>query len=521
MNEQRKRQLDKRFRDIIYGNSKLELRPNPCRLFLEGLLLQADPVRCVEQIVSTPHGLDAVQQAMRVDTGKEILNGLASNVLEHLLSAEGMGGGVLEKVILRVVEPPTFWRAFYKAFEDGILEKQAQFVFANLLAFLLQLTTADATPYRDVASGTSILGKILDSDQPEVREVGYLIKHILRANSTASVVDTSEAPGGRHDNDFADFRKVAIIPTADELLSQKRPALRPTSLLDDPDGKETRVADYLDIMFRLLREDMMHELKEEIDIALGKKQGRHRALVIDGVRLLGAYAGTAKQNTHWGIMLKCNQDLPIFKDVKDKNRKEFITNDHRGSKLLTHQSLACIVADNTILSLGVIQRDEELLVKKPPVVVLQIEGQISTSKALLQLKVATHIRLIQINVALFAFEPILKALQKVNILPLSEEILLWDDGHSVMSAAVTVPEITAPLTENPSVNLQRLLKTSQSIKLDGSQAQSLLAGLNQRVSLIQGPPGAFPLYFAFLVVNCLSFRYREIVYRRPSRKSTS
>lgn len=501
MTDQRTRQFDKRFRDILYGNVKLELRPGPCRLFLQGLCVQTDSARCVEKIVSAPHGLDAVQQAIRVDTAKETLNGLASDMLEYLFRGEGAGGGVLESVILRIVDPPTFWRALYKAFEGDALDERAQRVFVKLLAYLLQLSTIDTTPYRDIANLPSILDKILGSDQQEVREAGYLIKHILGTTSVASVVEGSEAPGGRHDNDFADFRKIAIVPTADELLSQKRPALRPASLLDDPDGKGTGVADYLDIMFRLLREDMVHELKEEVDIALKKKQGRHRAFVIDGVHLSGVYAGSEKQNTHWGIMLQCKQDLPIFKDVKDKDRKSFITDDHRGSRLLSHQSLACIVADDIILSLGVIHRDEELLAKKPPVVVLQIEGQISTSKALLRLKVAKSIRLIQINVALFAFEHVLKALQKVNIMPLSEEILLWDEGVPVMSPTITIPKITSPLTRDPSMDLQGLLQTSKPIKLDSSQARSLLAGLNQRVSLIQGPPGAFPLVWSCHVID--------------------
>jgi len=501
MTDQRTRQFDKRFHDILYGSSKLELRPGPCRLFLKGLCVQADPARCVEKIVSAPHGLDAVQQAIRVDTGKEALNGLASDVLEYLFRGEGAGGGVLESVILRIVDPPTFWRAFHKAFEDDTLDERAQRVFVNLLVYLLQLPTIDTTPYRHIASLSSVLDKILVSNQQEVRAAGYLIKHILGATSVASVIEGSEAPGGRHDNDFVDFRKIAIVPTADELLSEKRPALRPASLFDDPDAKGTRVADYLDIMFRLLREDMMHELKEEVDIALKKKQGRQRAFVIDGVHLTGVYAGLEKQNTHWGIMLQCNQDFPIFRDVKDKDRRTFVTDDHRGSKLLSHQSLACIVADNTILSLGVIHRDEDLLANKPPVVVLQIEGQISTSKALLRLKVAKSIRLIQINVALFAFEPILKALQKVNIMPLSEEILLWEEGVSVMSPTIAIPKITSPLTRDPSMDLQGLLQTSKPIKLDSSQARSFLAGLNQRVSLIQGPPGAFPLIWSCHVID--------------------
>jgi hypothetical protein len=50
--------------------------------------------------------------------------------------------------------------------------------------------------------------------------------------------------------------------------------------------------------------------------------------------------------------------------------------------------------------------------------------------------------------------------------------------------------ITA-IEANRSGNLQQLLQTPNPIQLDRSQASSILSGLTQRVSLIQGPPGIF------------------------------
>jgi hypothetical protein len=42
---------------------------------------------------------------------------------------------------------------------------------------------------------------------------------------------------------------------------------------------------------------------------------------------------------------------------------------------------------------------------------------------------------------------------------------------------------------NPSENLKPILGTPKDIKLDSSQARSLISGLTQKVALIQGPPG--------------------------------
>lgn len=515
MTDQRTRQLDKRFRDVLDGNVELELRPGPCRLFLQGLCVQADPANCIDQIVRSPRGIDAVQKALSSDLGEEFLNGPASDVLEYLLHVDSVGGDVLNDVIVGIVEPPIFWNAFHRAFEDGILDQRAQRVFASVLSYLLQMENRDTAAYRELASRPSLLDNFLTSGQQAVREAGYLIKHIL----SSSDIGDSGAPGGRHDNDFADFRKVAIIPTADELLSQRRPALRPASLFDDPDGKDSRFTDYLDILFRLLREDMMHELKEEIDIVLKKKQGRHRGIVVNHVRLAGVHTGAARQNTHWGLQLRCYPDLFVFKGIKDEDRRKFITDNDRGSKIFRHQSLACLVVQDTILSLGTIHRDEELLAKKPPIVVLQIEGEANISKTLVQLKVAKQIRLVQIDTALFAFEPVLRALQKVQTLPLCHEILFWEAGTSVGSPPITIPQITSQLAQNPSMDLQPLLKTRKSIKLDVSQAQSLIIGLNQKLSLIQGPPGTFyPCLDLFLAVH-RAVRDREIFRGCTSCKS--
>ncbi|KAI6120180.1 P-loop containing nucleoside triphosphate hydrolase protein [Pisolithus croceorrhizus] len=498
MSDQRTKQLHKRFNDIIHGNVKLEQRSKDCHLFLQGLCEQGDPAKCANDIVANPPGLPAVQQAMRSDLRPNFLNGLASDVLEFLLRAE-MGGDVLNKVIVNIVDPPIFWNEFHMAFENGTLNERAQRVFVKVLSYLLQMPNRDTTAYRQLAGRPSILDKITNSSQEEVRSEGYLIKHILSTakKPSTSTADPDFVPGGRHDNDFPDFRDIAILPTADELTSTKKPALRPASLLEDPDGKETRVADYLDNTFRLLRDDMMHELKEDIDIALKKKQGENRGLVIDGIKVVDIYTGPDSRRIHWGLKLQCGSSSS--------------STDHRGSRMLRHQSLACLIGDGAIMSLGTIHRDEDLLAKKPPIIVFQIEGQISLSKALLHLKKAKQLRLIQIDCAVFAFEPVLKALQRMPVLPLSEEILFWEGGKQIASPPVVVTEITGPLSRYPSMDLKSLLQTPNSITLDDSQVFSLLTGLQQRLSLIQGPPGTGKSFIGALLAKALHMRTKQTI----------
>lgn len=55
-----------------------------------------------------------------------------------------------------------------------------------------------------------------------MRNLGHKIKYVL--DNTADTV--GEGPGGRHDNDHADYRKIKILPTAAEFSSTDRPFYR-------------------------------------------------------------------------------------------------------------------------------------------------------------------------------------------------------------------------------------------------------------------------------------------------------
>ncbi|KAJ8579294.1 hypothetical protein M405DRAFT_939204 [Rhizopogon salebrosus TDB-379] len=71
---------------------------------------------------------------------------------------------------------------------------------------------------------------------PSIKDIGYRIDHILATfKFGAPVAAAVGEPGGRYDNDFVDFREISILPTADEILPQQPPFLRPSGVLEDPD----------------------------------------------------------------------------------------------------------------------------------------------------------------------------------------------------------------------------------------------------------------------------------------------
>ena len=489
--------------------------------FFEAICAQRDATTCISMVTSSTHGLQCIHIAMGLDLTMAFFNGPATDLFRYISTSDitREGKDSLTKMIMAIIEPPVFLSAFTKAFRDGQLSDDGQFGFAWLLLQLISLPGESAIPHRELANNPAISAALLSSPRDDVRELATQIKNILDTlrlgvSGASSGIDPSRGPGGRHDNDFADFRVIAILPTADELSCSHASFLRPSAALEDPETAELRVATHLDNQFRLLREDMLYEMRDELAIALGKKKGKFRGLTIDGLTLLGVHCQSSEDKAcKWGITLKSHKDLYWFKKVKPEARLAHL---RKNKKIFRHQSMTCLIVDGEIVAFPTVNREETLLAKDPPVIVVQLEDAASTTHALLKLQTSKHIKLLQIDTAVFAYEPVLTALKEKQGLRFAPELLFWTDQSQMRSLSDSPSHIVEALRRNPSQNLQEYLNTTNPIVLDEAQSASLLSGLTQRVSLIQGPPGmnmSCPIVFA--TVNAFS-RYRQIIHRRAS-----
>jgi hypothetical protein len=122
-------------------------------------------------------------------------------------------------------------------------------------------------------------------------------------------------------------------------------------------------------------------------------------------------------------------------------------------------------------------------------IVLQFHGESSIKKTLKMVYSARNIELRQVDAPIFAYEPILRALQEKNELPLSEELLYWMEDCEPSNSPFAPSSLIEALDHNAHEDLKRLLQTETTCILDDSQMRSLRMGLTQRLSLIQGPPG--------------------------------
>lgn len=170
----------------------------------------------------------------------------------------------------------------------------------------------------------------LECSQLEVRNTGQKIKHIIDAVTNPKHLD-GEGPGGRHDNDFWDIRQITILPTPDELASTEPPYLRRATEIDEC-PESGRLAMHIDNQFRLLREDMLLNLREELQVAVGSRKGRRKGLLIDGLAIDGI---ECDERQSWSLRLQCLNDLSQLPNVEYDLRKKFIVENR---KFLKHQS---------------------------------------------------------------------------------------------------------------------------------------------------------------------------------------
>ncbi|KAI9763908.1 MAG: hypothetical protein M1840_009020 [Geoglossum simile] len=506
--------LARYFHDVLFGKRSLSTSKDGER-FIEAVCSQPDRPACLQKLVVHAPGLSSVQGCLWFDTSPTFLNGPSTSLLKYLQDPRlrGICGGYFfQQVILRIVDPPIFWDPFVRAYKCDDLEKQAQQAFGWLLLELISLSDMKHVAYIGIAQDPTIQQRLLSSTEFEVRTIGERIKHVV-ATLTSPVTPEGEwGPGGRHDNDKEDFRLISIHPTADELTSSQPAFLRVLQAVENHEPKDARPAVHLDNQFRLLREDMLGEIREELHIALGRKKGRHRGIVIDELVPIGVDFGPPGNSRHtpWGLKLESKTDFnKLFKTKVDpKMRKSHLTANPNTFK---HQSLACLIVDGDVVAFPTIIRNEDLLIKTPPIVVVQLTGDTSTHKALLRLKSAKTAKLVQIDTAVFSYEPVLRRLQEIKELSLANELLLWDPSRPTTKPPSIPTHIVASLEGDPQKDLQQLLNTPKPIMLDASQGASLLMSLTQNVSLIQGPPGTGKSFIGALTAKALHDHTSQII----------
>ncbi|KAK6526384.1 hypothetical protein TWF694_004981 [Orbilia ellipsospora] len=489
----------KLFNATIHGHRELKNAADGNR-FLESLCAQEDVTKCVESVVATAGGINAVAKSFRFSRDSVFLNGLAASVLHRLADPslkQLYAGEFLIRILEAIVEPPTFWNTLVEAHQAKTLNDRATHAFAWLLLEVLSCHSSEGLPdVRDVAERVTGNESLINGSSLEIRNLGQKIKHLLSSTSSNGA---EEGPGGRHDNDFVDYRKVKLLPTPDEFASRERPFYRRADAVESVDDPSKSLV-HLDNQFRLLREDFLGELRDDFHIAIGQKKGKRR-FILEGLEFNGVDCGTIKKRKPCSIKLQCNSHIPQLKGLKGATaRKDFI---RENKKFIKHDSFGCLINGEEIVAFANVDRDEDLLAQEKPVIVLRIEDEQSFNQVLYVSKTSSELKFVQVDTAFFAYSPILKRLQSMQEIPLREQVLdLGPDSNEVLSG-IEPTRVVNSIRMNLEDDLQSILGTKKSVKLDIAQARSLLTGLTKKVSLIQGPPGTGKSFIGALIAKAL------------------
>jgi hypothetical protein len=480
--------LAKFFAPVLQGKRTVKNAAD-AKLFLEAICDQKDCTSCVERLVASPPALAALQSGLRFDVSPPFINQHTAPFIRYLsdpATKQVCSGQFLRQLLLIIAEPPTLWNALLSSYKDRLLAPDSVHAFAWLLLELALLPASSGVDILGQAQSVTADRSLIESPSHEIRTLGYKIEHVLRAKSSPAPADPGCAPGGRHDNDFPDFRRVAIYPTADEFVSTERPFYRRADAIAEAQ-QEHRVAMHLDNQFRLLREDMLAELRDGLQIARGQKKGRRSALVLRKLSADGITCGDEKRWKPCALALRCQSGLEQLTNLSPSQRKVFLS---ENKNFLKHQSFGCLTCGEEIVAFATVDRNIDALIMQPPLIVLQIYGDEAFKKAIFALKLSKDLDFFLVDTPIFAYEPVLKCLQEKVDLPLAEQLLALDAKADIPESPLIPDSVVQQLKEKKDDNVKHILKTAKDIRLDPSQMESLIAGLTQPLSLIQGPPGA-------------------------------
>ena len=296
-----------------------------------------------------------------------------------------------------------------------------------------------------------------------------------------------------------DFRDIPICPEIKEITTQERPFLRKNISR----GRYENAEHYLDVQFRLLREDFLEPLREgirEIVLKIPRQERKQLIKYYRSIKIVG------KEFTRSGIIHKVHIDISGLDTSTWAHSKRFLFG-----------SFLCLSNDNfkTLLFATVSDCDAEK-VKEGRIDIRFIENQdvygIESRNCVYQM--------VESPSYFEAYRHVLKGLQVLDetTLPFkkylvecsaevdppeylrrdeSEESVYYDLGKAL--GVLNKSNITTPV---PVLNLEAWPSVA-ALPLNSSQLEALKTAITTEFSVIQGPPGTGKTYIGAKIVRCL------------------
>ncbi|KAJ6784538.1 hypothetical protein PWT90_06756 [Aphanocladium album] len=494
--------LKKIFNAFLHGKRSVSTS-HEAGIFFEAARVQTSPPECLEAILASPSGLAVVKSSVRISTNPQFISGHVLPFWRYICQTEAKAlceGTLLHRVMVAVLQPPTAWNAIQKHYVDGGFDDKDVEAFAGLC---LEIVTY---PGQELAGITRDIENVINTrpftkdSSSKTRELGYRIQKVLQIRSSSTNPDDADGPGGRHDNDFTDFRHISIYPSSDELSSTLLPFYRQAVEVSQSDPAQ-RTARHLDNQFRLLREDMLAELRDDISVAIGKKKGKRRSPTLKNLVPVGIDTGDEGRARQCALRVSVGSGLERLTKLPATERKTFLAENRN---FLPHQAFGAVSSNCTIIGFAFAVRNIDDLVRDPPLLSLSFCSSDSMEKALRNAAQSQHLEFILVDTPVFAYEPVLRRLREIAELPLDKHLLQMEDGDAEQRFEIPAKlqaEIRKIREHSPDGAYLDI--AGRSYHIDAAQAAALVTALQNPLAVIQGPPGTGKSFVGALAAKLL------------------
>ncbi|KAM0385686.1 hypothetical protein ACHAPZ_000804 [Fusarium culmorum] len=500
--------LIKSFWAMAKGEQQIT-NPHSAKLFLQACKAFSDKntaVKCVEVLISNPPGIPALERAVRADLSPDFIN---STTLPLILTLADDGvvalnnGGFLRQILSAILEPSTFWNASMDAYGSDRLDSLGLEAFAWLcLQVVSDQTRFDV--HKLAVEQMMERQSLLSSQLPEVRKIAYRIEKIIKIFSQPQSTTDGVTPGGRHDNDYADFRQISIYPTSDEITSTDPPYLqRLGDMFDTP--MDTRSQVYRDWLFRLLREDMLSEIRDDLQVAMGRKKSKRRPVALGQMELFDGNGDDTpvRHILPYSFFVACGQGVNFPRKMSKEKKVAFLAN---SKHFMKHDSFGVLCCGAKIIAFGSLVRNDKYLLKSPPIVGLRFNDPSGLKSALTAFgsPIKDELKFLIVGTATFAYEPILGRLKTIADLPLEAQLIDHEQPllDSLMPSKMDdfIDRCKTAFESGLKVTIPSRFTQKKDIYLEGAQLKSLINGLSSDVALIQGPPGTGKSFLGAIIL---------------------
>ncbi|XP_033114470.1 NFX1-type zinc finger-containing protein 1-like [Anneissia japonica] len=299
------------------------------------------------------------------------------------------------------------------------------------------------------------------------------------------------------------FRDIPIFPTLEDLTMDKIPFLRKNKL----DGSYDNADHYLDVQFRLLREDMIRPLREGIIEYLQHKHDRHRR--ITDIRVYNDVTVEYPICSHDCIIYKVHFDVSRLKGVRWQSTKRLI-----------YGSLVCLSKDDfqTVYFATVANSKPRDLENGFLDLKFEIQGQVENTRN-------EKFTMVETSSFFEAYRHVLLSLQMITEQNMPMKKYIIEGRHEVNAPYYlrynrNMTYDLGPLIDEDT-RKPMLVKIASntwpspsSLQLDDSQFNALKTALTKEFAVIQGPPGTGKTYVGLKIVHALlhNRKYRKTVH---------